>query len=247
MRPKWRIILADSTNGIYRRIYSGFLLGNRINSVSEVAEAWFWRLNALADDYGNFVAPTWRVLAVTASPLREVSAHDAEIRTVELVNAGLCEFYDAGGRRHIHIVDFEKFQPNGPNGKRYRRVEANPSESKRILANPSESNAPIPIPIPTPTPTPIPDGEGVGLSNQRESERGRDTPEYKAVWAALTALNVSPSLAAAFAVHQLVTPELIAAERKSLSNLTGDQVRSKAALLTSRLQALTGIGKRANS
>jgi hypothetical protein len=32
----------DMTKGMYRRIYSGFLNGKRINAVSEGAENWFW-------------------------------------------------------------------------------------------------------------------------------------------------------------------------------------------------------------
>ena len=126
---------ADSTNGLYRRIYAGFLVGTRINSVSWQAEAWFWRLQALADDFGNLPAQ-WRVLAVTAAPKRFVSPEEAAILTAELLTAGLIETYRHDGDPFIHITDFTRFQPAGRNGRRIRRV---PGESESVSGNPGES------------------------------------------------------------------------------------------------------------
>ena len=45
----------DLTRGSYRRVYAGFIAGKRICKLSMLAEAFFWRLHAVADDFGNCV------------------------------------------------------------------------------------------------------------------------------------------------------------------------------------------------
>lgn len=124
----------DLTLGIYRRIYAGFRTGHRINAVSIGAEAWFWRLNAIADDYGNFMAePT--ILRNEAAGRRKVSVKQAEAWLAELVPA-LVVLATIAGERFGHIVGFEKLQPAGKNGRRIRKVPVHPGESGGIQNNP---------------------------------------------------------------------------------------------------------------
>lgn len=136
------------TRGVYRRVYSGFLRGRRINAVSWAAEAWFWRLHALADDYGNLHGSA-RSLAVEAAPRREVSVKEAAALTDELVTVGLLQRYTDQGDDYLHIVGFTTLQPAGRNGRRIKRVPHDPGESGGIQGNPLP---PIPIPIPIPNP-----------------------------------------------------------------------------------------------
>lgn len=161
-------ITCDLSKGIYRRIYAGFIRGRRINSISLEAEAWFWRLNAIADDYGNLEAESEHLWAMTKGK-RSVEVADVERMVSEMAAAGLIQTYSAGGERFIHIVGFEEMQPAGRNGKRVKRVafqcesgedKGNPRESQIILGNPRESgnsqhsiSIPNCISIPTPIPT----------------------------------------------------------------------------------------------
>lgn len=109
----------DLTKGIYRKVFSGFLRGKRINKVSFEAEALFWRLNMLADDYGNLEADD---LAMDAFPRRRVEDDDVEAWVEQLVEVGLVRRYAVGGDAHLHIEGFEELQPAGRNGKRIKRV-----------------------------------------------------------------------------------------------------------------------------
>lgn len=151
----------DMTDGIYRRIYAGYLTGRRINAVSLEAEAWFWRLHALADDFGNLQAdPT--MLVKLAAPRRDMTV----AKCIELCNElkrELIAEYAVAGERYFHVLGFEDRQPAGKNGRRIRKVPApvNPGESGGIQNNPGESGSnganPVPpIPIPTPIPIPMP-------------------------------------------------------------------------------------------
>lgn len=124
----------DLTRGIYRRIYAGFRMGKRICAVSIGAEAWFWRLNAIADDYGNFAAdPT--LLKNEAGGRRQVTTSQSEGWLAELVPA-LVTLYTVAGERFGHIVGFEKIQPAGKNGRRIRRFPMHPGESGGIQGDP---------------------------------------------------------------------------------------------------------------
>lgn len=128
----------DMTEGVYRRIYSGFLDNKKINSVSWMAEAWFWRLVVLADDYGNLKA-NWRHLAVHASPIREVESLQAKELTNELVKAKLITLYQVDGDLYLHITGFVDRQPANKNGRRIQRAPMNPKESGSVSVNPGES------------------------------------------------------------------------------------------------------------
>ena len=129
----------DMTQGIYRRIYPAFLDSKRINGVSWMAEAWFWRLWVLVDDFGNLKVVNWRHVATMASPIREVDGKQAETLTTELAKAGLVTFYDTDGERYLNITGFAKVNPAGKNGKRFARFPAKPCEPKRDEGNPGES------------------------------------------------------------------------------------------------------------
>jgi hypothetical protein len=143
----------DMTRGIYRRIYSGFLHGRRINQVSWMAEAWFWRLQALADDFGNFICDP-EYLRGQAAPRRRLSPSRAIVLTDELVAVGLVEKYQIGAETFGHISGFENLQPPPRNGRRVRRVLGSPGESGGVRglreavaeAVPSPEEFPIPPP-----------------------------------------------------------------------------------------------------
>jgi hypothetical protein len=126
------------TEGVYRRIYSGFLDNAKVNSVSWMAEAWFWRLVVLADDFGNLKG-NWRHLAVNASPVREIDAAQAKALTLELVKAKLVELYQVDDKQYIHIKGFTERQPANKNGRRIQKEPMNPEESESDLVNPGES------------------------------------------------------------------------------------------------------------
>jgi hypothetical protein len=129
----------DMTQGIYRRIYPAFLDSKRINGVSWMAEAWFWRLWVLVDDFGNLKVVNWRHVATMASPIREVDGKQAEALTTELSKAGLVTFYDVDGERYLNITGFAKVNPAGKNGKRFARFPAKACDHKRDAGNSGES------------------------------------------------------------------------------------------------------------
>lgn len=193
----------DMTDGIYRRVYAGFLTGRRINAVSLEAEAWFWRLHALADDFGNLQADPM-MLVKLAAPRRDISV----AKCIELCNELKRELiveYAVAGERYFHVLGFESRQPAGKNGRRIRKVPApvNPGESGGIQTNPGESGSnganpvpPIPIPIPIPIPKPSRDNAPAtpGAPTLPKASRIRgpeavsvptaiDTDTFRAKWA----------------------------------------------------------------
>lgn len=130
----------DLTGGFYRRIYAGYITGKRINKVSMEAEAWFWRLHSIADDYGNFHGDpelVWKA----ASGRRKLTVAQARTWTQELIAAGLAYEYCSDEDTYIHIVGFEAKQPAGKNGKRVQKCPKHPDsgESQIIQVNPGES------------------------------------------------------------------------------------------------------------
>lgn len=153
----------DMTEGVYRRIYAGFLKNKKINSVSWMAEAWFWRLVVLADDYGN-IDGDMRWLTVNAAPKREVDTKQAKILTDELRSAGLIMFYQVDGEDFINIPGFIDRQPANKNGRRIKRVprpeDGRGGESEGIRVNPGESKEMQTSPVQTPSGNP---GESGGI------------------------------------------------------------------------------------
>lgn len=131
----------DLVQGTYRRQYSGFIRGRRICSVSLEAEAWFWRLHALADDWGNLEADP-ALLPVDAGGRRRISVEQSEKLLKELDSANLIRFYWVRNSRHIQIVDFIEKQPAPRTGNRVRRVESPSSVSDPVnLCVPVRSSA----------------------------------------------------------------------------------------------------------
>lgn len=135
------------TDGLYRRIYAGYLKSRKINKLSLQAEAWFWRLHSIADDYGNLHGDPvliWK----DASGRRDITVKQAEALTQEILDAGLAYAYYSDDDVFIHIVGFESKQPAGRNGKRIQKHPMHPDsppslpgESGGIQNNPRESQS----------------------------------------------------------------------------------------------------------
>lgn len=220
-------LTTDMTGGLYRRIYSGFLTGRRINTVSLEAEAWFWRLHAIADDFGNLHGDRM-LLKSLAAPRREaLSAVDAENLTGELLHHKLVVAYDVDGERYLHIDGFEKRQPAGKNGRRIQKFPVYPGESGGIQGHPLPSSPPIPIPIPIPIPKTI-----LAAAPRPKKARTEVQVERDALWDAIVAewkMPVSTSTQLG-RVGKMVSefkgagakPEEIAARRKAIVERWGD-------------------------
>lgn len=132
--------VTDLTRGVYRRIYAGYIFGQRINRLSLSAEAWFWRVYLAADDFGNFRADPELCKAGTAG-LRKVTAKQVSSWLREMRDVGLIEFYTGkAGEPLLHILDFVETQPAGKNGKRIKKFPL-PGESSAIQVNPVSSSA----------------------------------------------------------------------------------------------------------
>lgn len=131
--------VTDLTRGVYRRVYGGFIYGQRINKLSLSAEAWFWRVLVTVDDFGNGRADPDLCRDVTAGG-RRVTAKQVSGWLREMQQAGLIQFYEAKGEPLLHIAGFEQSQPAGKNGKRIKRYFT-PDESGGIRVNPDLSSA----------------------------------------------------------------------------------------------------------
>jgi len=132
----------DLTRGIYRRIWSGALTGQRINAVPEAAELLFWRLHMIADDFGNTTANP-DLVRKSALPLRHGWTQNRTARVLEALKDGrLIDFYRADGEQYLHIIGFTTWQPAGKNGRRIRRFPVYPGESEGIQGEPDLNGAP---------------------------------------------------------------------------------------------------------
>lgn len=127
--------VTDLTKGVYRRIYGGFITGQRINKLSIGAEAWFWRVLVSVDDFGNGRADPDLCKAATAGG-RKVTTKQVSDWLREMRDVGLLRLYTVKGEHYLHVVDFEETQPAGRNGRRFKRY---PGESEGIQVNPGES------------------------------------------------------------------------------------------------------------
>ncbi len=116
----------DMTRGQYRRQYAGYVRGRRINAVSLMAEAWFWRINVIFDDFGNGDADPVLLHAATVGRRAGVSPEDVSKWVDELVGKELLARYSVNGDDYLHIVGFTDLQPGGKNGKRVHRFPASP-------------------------------------------------------------------------------------------------------------------------
>ncbi len=138
--------ITDLTRGVYRRLYAGFIRGQRICSVSLVAEAWFWRINAIADDFGNLDGePALTHSATVGRRADQVTAAQVAAMVDELVQKDLVRPYFVGAERFLHIVGFVLWQPAGKNGKRVKRCPHSPWDDEEanglIRVNPGVTSA----------------------------------------------------------------------------------------------------------
>lgn len=133
----------DLTRGLYRRIYANFIVGRRINAVPLEAEAWFWRILSVADDFGNLTGDASLLYVATVGRrVAEISIDQVKAWTAALLNAELLDTYTVGNDTFLHVRGFLDTQSAGINGKRVRRVPASPwdpGEPKRSRVNPGES------------------------------------------------------------------------------------------------------------
>jgi hypothetical protein len=157
--------MAENVNrerGNYRMIYSSYLLGQRINSVSPEAEAWFWRINVTCDDWGNRIAEPSLMRDVCGR--RDYTLKQIDDLTRELEAAGLIVFYAVAGDRYLHVVDYEDWQPPDKKGRRvsrcsrYQDVAGDSGKFGVIPGSSGDSGGNVahtPL-MPKPMPTPIP-------------------------------------------------------------------------------------------
>lgn len=146
--------VVDLTRGYHRRLYPSFINGKRICAVSMEAEAFFWRLTAVVDDFGNFHGEAALIRSETQGrrefTLKQIERWLEELASKTVSERPLVEFYDAGSDVYLHIVDFELFQPAGRNGRRIKRFPF-AGESGGIRGNPVPPN---PNPNPNLNPNP---------------------------------------------------------------------------------------------
>ncbi len=128
--------MADITKGIYRRIYAGYIWGKRLCAVPIASEAWFWRLHAVADDYGNLPAEETRLVSEVRGYRKERNA-DILRACADLEKVRLIAPYTSESETFYHIISFEQMQPAPRNGKRVRKYPPHPPEID--VGNPGES------------------------------------------------------------------------------------------------------------
>lgn len=136
-------LITDLTRGVYRRQYAGYLKGRRINTISLEAEAWFWRLQAVVDDFGNIEADPELVWLATKGRRKGITIEQVSGWLREMRNARLIDTYKVKDEHYLHIVEFEALQPAGKNGKRLCKVpnRGNPGESRIIPTEADSSSA----------------------------------------------------------------------------------------------------------
>lgn len=143
----------DMTRGPWRRQYSqGLQHGRRINSdilPNDLgAEAWFWRVNAIADDFGNFPAEP-SVCRNSAAPRRRSLRDDQVSEWLRLLEeVGLIGTYESNGDRYGHIVGFVMFQPTNRQGRRVQRYPREPEDlGKSVQLGERKAQAPIRVAV----------------------------------------------------------------------------------------------------
>src|SRR5687767_11996552 len=119
------------TRGVYRRLYGGFITGQRINKLSLNAEAWFWRVLVSVDDFGNGQADPELCRAATVGRRTKVTTRQVSDWLREMREVGLISFYSVKDEPYLHVTGFEETQPAGKNGRRIRRYPS-PDDSRGI-------------------------------------------------------------------------------------------------------------------
>lgn len=126
----------DLQKGNWRRLWSNFTRGKRINAVSREAEMYFWRLYAAVDDFGNLEAEPFLLHAATAGRRSmtpdEIVDWVNELASVTLngVLSPLLSLYEVDGDDFLHIHNFVEWQPAGRNGKRVQRFPMSPWDAE---------------------------------------------------------------------------------------------------------------------
>lgn len=101
----------DLLMGRYRRMYEAWIFGKRVNALSWPAEAFFVRVNLIADDYGNFPADPFMLIA-KAGGLRAVTDVEVTDWVKEMERKGLIRLYLVDQSDwYGHILSFTKIQP----------------------------------------------------------------------------------------------------------------------------------------
>lgn len=157
----------DIARGLWRKIYAGYLTGRRINSLTLEAEAWFWRIHSIADDFGNLQGDPL-ILRSLASPRRDMTNEAVVSLTAQLVAVKLVTRYEVDGEPYLHIDGFEQRQApaNGRPKHRYPPPAQEPTQTNANQNEPKVTNATRPEQTRTdqtrqrPSPTPEPDGGG---------------------------------------------------------------------------------------
>lgn len=124
----------DMVRGVYRRIYAGFRSGKRICAVTLGAEAWFWRVDAIADDFGNMPAGLGFIYENAVGrrggdkcPDKcRVTRKQSDSFIRELLEKDLIRQYEVDDESYFHVTGFIRIQPAGKNGKRHRKVPPSP-------------------------------------------------------------------------------------------------------------------------
>lgn len=140
--------ITDLTRGVYRRLYGGFIYGQRINKISMEAECWFWRLHAAVDDFGNMPADPTICYNMTVGNRKRIKPEQVKKWLKEMESVNLIVLYADKTEQFLHVVGFENAQPAGKNGKRIKRFaecdlenRVNAGESRCIQMNPDLSSA----------------------------------------------------------------------------------------------------------
>lgn len=105
------------------------------------AEAWFWRVFAATDDFGNAEADPEACKIATAGK-RKVTVNAVAGYLEEMYDATLISFYWVKGERFLHINRYEEMQPAGRNGRRVKRFpgpELGVEESRGNQGSPADS------------------------------------------------------------------------------------------------------------
>jgi hypothetical protein len=114
-------IFSDRKRGKYFYVYANYIRGKRINKLSIEAEAWFWRFNAAADDFGNGDAEPALLFANTIGLRAGVTIEQVSAWLTECVKQKLIRTYKSDGQRYFHIMDYQVLTPT-KNGRYVHKV-----------------------------------------------------------------------------------------------------------------------------
>lgn len=122
----------DLIRGFWRKLYPGFLRGKRINAVSLQAEAWFWRVTAAVDDFGNIDAEPLLLMDATKGRRQGVSVGNVKQWMKEMADVDLVRLYHVEDECFWHVVGFTEMQ-TPRNGRRARRYPSSPWDENESL------------------------------------------------------------------------------------------------------------------